>query len=68
MKGWEEKQRGRGWVENGEEKRRGEKRRRGEKSIEEERREDYFSTMRTVQNEKFGELATSRCWHLVPYC
>ena len=39
-----------------------------EKRGEEERREDCFSTMRTVQNEKFGELATSWCWHLVPYC
>ena len=48
-----------GWEENGEEKRRGEKRRREEKSTEEERREDCFSTMRPVQSEKFGELATS---------
>ena len=41
------------------EKRRGEENRGEEKSTEEERREDCFSTMRTVQNEKFGELATS---------
>ena len=39
--------------------RRMEKGRGEEKRGEEERREDCFSTMRTVQNEKFGELATS---------
>lgn len=39
--------------------RRMEKGRGEEKRGEEERREDCFSTMITVQNEKFGELATS---------
>ena len=28
--------------------------------------EDCFSTMRTVQGEKFGELDTSWCWNMVP--
>ena len=50
---------GRGWVENGEEKRRGDKRRRGEKSTEEERGEDCVSSMKPVRSEKLGELATS---------
>ena len=69
-KGWEEKQKGteKGGDGRRMEKRRGEEKRGEENSTEEERGEDCFSTMRTVRSEKFEELATSWCWHLVPYC
>ena len=69
-KGWEEKQKGteKGGDGRRMEKRRGEEKKGEENSTEEERGEDCFSTMRTVRSEKFEELATSWCWHLVPYC